>query len=292
MTDPSIGQLRRGVEAHAWLRRTLGLPRPVASALVAGAKFARNPAQPARRRAFARAMEAPLRTEDGYRLLGPGEIPDAATIVADCRDLVAAARADGTLDRIAATSKKAFLHTVARDAALQGRPWFRAMIGPEMLGLATRHLGEVPLLAGMFLWWTPANETVAESQMWHRDGEDRTQLKIFVNVTDVDAACGPLTFIGAAASRRIRGPDASALGRRLDDAAFAGTAPRALTGPAGSGGAVDTSACFHYGSRGNRRERVVLMAQFTRFCAPKVTPAAWLPMAGLDPAQRLALGLR
>ena len=49
-----------------------------------------------------------------------------------------------------------------------------------------------------------------------------------------------------------------------------------LVGPAGSSAFVDSARCLHYGSRGNRRDRLLLSIQFLRFQA--------------DPLQRLARG--
>jgi hypothetical protein len=72
-----------------------------------------------------------------------------------------------------------------------------------------------------------------------------------------------------------------------------GDAVRVLA-PAGGGIFIDTSRCLHFGSRGNRAERLVLLAQFMDYYAPKLEPVDWRAVAapfasGLDEARRLLL---
>ena len=70
-----------------------------------------------------------------------------------------------------------------------------------------------------------------------------------------------------------------------------------LVGPAGSGAFLDTSRCLHYGSRFNRRDRLVLIIQFLNIhtayqsTAPFQVPPD-LPGLHLDPVQKLALGIK
>jgi hypothetical protein len=69
-----------------------------------------------------------------------------------------------------------------------------------------------------------------------------------------------------------------------------------LVGGPGSAGFVDTSRCLHFGSRHTRRDRLVLMVQFTRFHCPTESTFDFavppdLPGLDPDPMQKLALGI-
>jgi hypothetical protein len=168
-----------------------------------------------------------------------------------------------------------------------------------VVDLATAYMGAVPVLSSARLWWTPPNDSVQQSQLYHSDGEDDRQLKFFFNLFDVTEDAGPLTFLPADVSAQVRRRLGYVSGK-LDDETIAAAAgsldPVRATGPAGSGVALDTSRCLHYGSRRNTVGRLVLMFQFTSFYAPRSERVAWvdgIDRTGLevDDVQRLALGL-
>ncbi len=163
-----------------------------------------------------------------------------------------------------------------------------------------RYFGCPPLIAGMELFWSPSNETAVRSQKYHFDAEDYRQIKVFVHIDDVTPDCGPFTFVGARRSEEVCAGTGYVGGRgaRLDDDAVeAALAPQdvvVVTAPAGHGVMCDTSRCLHYGSRGNRKDRLVFMCQFIDYFAPKLQPIDWEPVLpalrkqGL-PARRLLL---
>lgn len=169
----------------------------------------------------------------------------------------------------------------------------------EIVSAATHYLDEVPVLSAIKLWWSPPNETCEESQLYHYDGEDKTQLKIFLHVSDVGTDCGPFTYVPADLSDRVTSTRRHSA--RLDDTAVEGLVGaggvRQLLGPSGTTVAIDTSRCLHYGSRGNTQERLVMMAQFTRFLAPKAHLPNWRGeldeccIGKLDPIRRSIFNL-
>jgi hypothetical protein len=98
------------------------------------------------------------------------------------------------------------------------------------------------------------------SQLFHVDPEGLTQVKFFINVFDVGEGEGPFTFIPADETARIiyevnllrQQHGKQHAGRYLDDEISAVGADGSIvrvTGPRGSGVAVDTSRCLHLGSR-------------------------------------------
>lgn len=246
--------------------------------------LARTPRRAVARSRIAAEIAPPYRLRDGYWTFGPNDIPGAAEVVAACRALF------DSRGREYPDSNKPFLRRVIEGAAFQETDLFRFMIRRDILDTAAAYLGSAPLLHDARLMWSPPNETAERSQRYHCDSVDRTQVKIFINIFDTDESCGPLTFIPATASEAVRNRIGYAMGAKLDDDLFDGSDAVRLIGPPGSGGMVDTSRCFHYGSRGNLRDRLVLMFHFVRYGAPKARPVAWRPMDGLDRIQRLALG--
>jgi hypothetical protein len=94
------------------------------------------------------------------------------------------------------------------------------------------------------------------SQLYHSDWADTRQIKLFVFCSDVTQEMGPLTVVAAQDSARIM----HCIGyswnkeryRVLDSEIDALVGPEeqyALTGREGSVALVDTSRCFHFGSR-------------------------------------------
>jgi hypothetical protein len=121
---------------------------------------------------------------------------------------------------------------------------------------------------------------------------------VFINIFETTEEQGPLTFIPAEVSEQVQ----KSIGRvsRISDERIyeAGARNREvkLIGSAGSGAFLDTSRCLHYGSRFNKRDRLVLIIQFLNIhtsyqsSAPFQVPPN-LPGLCLDPVQKLALGI-
>ena len=298
----------RGLRKLLWKR--LHLPRSWVHGALWAAKAAANPRQLRERRRIARAL-APgsqavgrVDSASGYLLHGSGSaagpLPGSQDVVAYCERVFRELRAGASVEKHGFNPNKPFLLALLAGADFLAHPeLLRFMVSRPILDVATDHLGAVPLLAGAAFWWTPENATARRSQLYHFDAEDERQLKLFVNVRETTSEHGPLTFLRADVSAPLRSP--ASLRGRVPDAAVAGalgsTEPVVLVGPPGSGAFVDTSRCLHFGSRGNRRERLVLMAQYLRFDCPtestfdfRVPPGLLGP--DLDAVQKLALGLR
>jgi hypothetical protein len=276
----------RALQELFWKR--LKLPRAVVQPAIRGAKVAARPDQWLLRRRLGREIAEALDARRaipralGYRLFGPpARLADREALLHNRR--------------------KPFLLSILVGSDFLAHPELvRFMVSRPLLDVATAYLGSVPLLAGANLWWSPANDSARSSQLWHVDKEETSQVKVFLNVTDTGPEQGPFTFLPAPATERLRRALHYDAGRlRDEDVEAAGEADRALrlVGPAGAGAFVDTSRCLHYGSRGNRRDRLVLLVQFFRFHAAAESNARFqvppeLPGLEPDPIQRLALGLR
>ena len=147
--------------------------------------------------------------------------------------------------------------------------FFDLALSDDILQIAGEYLGEVPVLLNIKLWWSPVNQTLKGSQLFHRDGMNwfQRRAKFLFNMIDVDENCGPFTFLPADVSWRV----ANALGslhiqeRVADEEIYRHAKPAdaiSVVGPAGAGAMVDSSRCFHFGGRARGGERLILMFHF------------------------------
>lgn len=284
------------------------LPRRAATLIVKGLTFGLDPLPAIRRRRAAAALVAAdgqgltVPEARGYRLFAPAELPGIPALLGACRRIFETARASGALDGRVEDSSKRFLIPVTENGCeLLAVAAIRDFaLSAPVLATAAHYFGRVPILSEVLLLWSGRNDTILKSQKFHLDTEDYRQLKLFVHVFEVTSDCGPLTLLPADRSAEmchrtgyVGGRHARLSDEEIERAGGGGDTVRVL-GPAGSGIFVDTSRCFHYGSRGNRRERLVLLLQFVDYYAPRLEPTDWramsAPLAGtLDEPRRLLL---
>ena len=141
----------------------------------------------------------------------------------------------------------------------------------EFLLAASEYLGQVPRLFNLGLWRSPNNESkyfrVPKSQEYHYDHRDSRQIKIFLNLTETTEESGPLHFLPADACARFNNTVGYTKKKIPDDVVYSACSPEEVIdncGEEGTGVMVDTGRCLHYGSRGNSRDRLLLMMSFAR----------------------------
>lgn len=305
MTKPVFAFRRR---VYLALMNLLRLPRPVATSIVRGMAILLSPIQLRKREVGLKIMREAsaleVRDETGYRLLETNELPGTAELVADCRKLFEEYRGSGKLARRMGEVAKPFLVQVTDSAIelMNRKPIREFLLSDAVINTAIGYMGRVPILSEVQLLWSPVNETSVKSQQYHFDTEDYRQLKIFVNIEDVTEESGPLTLVSSRQSEQIKALTGYGGGRRtrLTDELVEENLGKgeqvSVIGPAGSGIVCDTSRCLHFGSRGNKRERLVLLIQFMDFFAPKVEPVDWskAELGVIPPAndlRRLALNI-
>jgi hypothetical protein len=147
---------------------------------------------------------------------------------------------------------------------------------PDVLEPVARHCGFAPCLSGdtppgvRLMESTTKHDPQAEgpfrsSQLWHTDYHSFPTVYVIVAVRDIGPDDGPLHFIGEAASRRLN--DALGYNRRgsphrISDETFAelvdASEVRTFTAPRGSVMFIESSRCFHFGSRNPRNPRYQL----------------------------------
>jgi len=238
----------------------------------------------------------------GFRILPPGTIPEAAEVVDSCRELIDGM---GTEEltwqfRQQLSMGNLKMHTLTLDS-----PFLRFALRPDVLASVSAYLGVVPILFNVDVWYSQHSEGLQNTQRFHCDWGATSQVKIFVHATDVDADNGPLVVLPADKSKAIRSRLKYNYVKRwtVDDdqifSEFGNEAERPLTGEAGTVAMVDTSRCFHYGSRvgPDSAPRVVGVLQFFTPLAFKVPwnsrragPLRHLAAPEMSELQRLALG--
>lgn len=145
---------------------------------------------------------------------------------------------------------------------------------PLLHWLAARHLGSVPRMVGVNLWWTFPVQALKEDRhrhahLFHRDVDDFRFLKFFFYVTDVEPGDGAhVCVVGSQGRPPARSwADRWVLRRYTDEEVAAAYPPAAVAeicGPAGTGFAEDTF-CIHKGRTPTRAPRLLLQVQFALF---------------------------
>jgi hypothetical protein len=182
----------------------------------------------------------------------------------------------------------------------------RFALDPVVLATVAGYLGMTPRLVSIAILESRAQPgTPSGSQLFHSDYEDVRQVKIFLNCSDVRSENGPLHVIPAQQSRRVKdaiGYKYGGAGFRVPDSVVAGLLPSEeiieLTGPPGAVTFIDTSSCFHYGSRiqPGAEGRLVVQFQyltpaaFELVIAPSLRHPAISRSRGADPLERAVLG--
>ncbi len=131
---------------------------------------------------------------DVETVFGDATLFEAAA--ARAQELYEAPRAES--DGAEAGSKATFLTKLATGSYDFDDPFVRLALHPNALAVANGYLRLYSHLRALDLWLTKPTEGPAiQTQLWHRDGDDVVNLKMFVYFTDVRPAAGPLRYAPA-----------------------------------------------------------------------------------------------
>jgi hypothetical protein len=159
-------------------------------------------------------------------------------------------------------------------------PYFRLALDPHIIDPISAYLGVVPVLSELDVWYSVYHRKAPKSsQLWHMDPEDTTQIKLWLHLSDIGPLSGPITGLNATDSATLADAMHYNYGdgyRVPDDSVSALFGPERLVsfdGPAGTADFIDTSRCFHFGSRVNEggAPRRALMIQYQTPYAFKFT---------------------
>lgn len=127
---------------------------------------------------------------------------------------------------------------------------------PSVKEAVETYLGPFKHTASDIFRSTPSSRPPRSSQLYHLDGDFNPQVKVMVLLADTDIEQGPLSFIPAARSAALAEQLGYVTTKRVADSLIPDE-PIVFTGLAGSILLIDTSRCFHFGSRVIRGERWV-----------------------------------
>ncbi|MCP5076394.1 MAG: hypothetical protein GY947_24270 [Rhodobacteraceae bacterium] len=275
------------IAVQRFLQR-FGLPRRIRDRFVIRAKRVFAPVEEFRRvqwlayTPLPTSVDIQMLRKTGVALVNTCTLPEAVIAVKEVRAYLNDLRKRGKIVKPEGHYKGDFLVNLANNSDLISRPAIaNFVLSHELLSLASHYLGQVPVLSRLDLFWSPVNENKRESQLYHYDGEDETQLRFILYLNDVDEGNGPFTLVSAEDSAKVIPTKVFSRRRsaRMDDETVenitgSGSVVR-ITGPAGTLACCDTGRCLHYGSRARNRERFAIMIQFTRFMCPKNEMPNW-----------------
>lgn len=207
-----------------------------------------------------------IRREDGFRTILPSKalaLPSVAPVLKKCDQILAS----GTQSQ---SKGKSYLRQLLTDPAEERSPeFFELALDPKLLSAVADYLGELPVLTSIKLLHSVSSDAVLDgSQFYHCDHDDLRQVKLFLHVRDVDSDSGPLHVIPASLSERVRRKLGYSYGRKghipdeevRDEEVLARETE--ITGARGTLSLVDTSQCFHFGSRVATKDRYVFYLQY------------------------------
>jgi hypothetical protein len=152
----------------------------------------------------------------------------------------------------------------------QGDVFERFASQPPIRAVANGYFGMNTRLRACNVWHTlVTREPARQSQLWHRDPEDRYVLKMFVFLSDVDDGAGPFVYATGShmkGDRTRKGPFVERHG--LQDAEMADLVPPdewvKCTGPKGTVVFADTRG-YHKGGLARERERLLFVSMFLSY---------------------------
>ena len=240
--------------------------------------------------------------ERGFLIGPPGAFAETDDVVREAQQ--ALKQFDATTPP-AGKNRKRFLQNVLDASTLtQESAAVRFALRDDVIAAVSAYLRIVPFLTSIQVFHSDTIEGVpTSSQLFHCDGDDVTQVKVFIYCSDVDAASGPLTVLDADATTEVQRATRYWYRHRLTDdqvEQVVGTGHQhPILGPAGTAAFVDTSRCFHFGSRvaPGASARLVTMIQYQTpysFMVPtsaqKTLPFRRLLAPELGTLQRQILG--
>jgi hypothetical protein len=256
-----------------------------------------------RRRALGQLPPTTLRIphERGFLVIPPGAFAESNNIVGEAKQVLSSFDVAAPP---AGKNRKRFLQNVLDASSLtHDSAIIRFALRQDVLAAVSEYLRIVPFLTSIQVFHSDTVDDVpTSSQLYHCDGDDVTQVKVFIYCSDVNEESGPLTVLDADATAEVQRSTSYRYRQRLTDdevERVLGARHHAILGPEGTTAFVDTSRCFHFGSRVGRDAppRLAAMIQYQTpysFMLPadveSVLPFRRLVTPGMTALQRLVLG--
>jgi hypothetical protein len=217
----------------------------------------------------------------GFAVAPPGSIEAAGPVIEAANTLIDSIGIDSLVTQGQAKGGFIAQGFLPEDAFELDSPYMRFALSDEVVQPVTDYLGIVPILNSIDVWYSfHGGGEAKSSQLWHLDRADVKQVKVWIHASDIDAPSGPLTVLDAAASEDLADRvsyDFYSSYRISDEQVREAAGDSGLvsfSGPTGTVDFVDTSRCFHFGSRVQKGApaRRIFVAQYLTPYAFKLGP--------------------
>ena len=200
--------------------------------------------------------------EEGYRLFSQDLFPQLPEIVVACNAIFN--RRKSEIVDCTQYNKAYFYNILTPEDLCQHPVLIGFALSPAVIDAVSGYLGQNPRLHSIGVFYTEVNDSVSGSQLYHVDGDARSQVKCFVNIWEVGAGSGAFTFLPKRyCSHTVR---TKGLLKLISDDEVENILPVSeqveVLGMPGSGVFVDTSQCLHQGSRARENPRLVFQFQY------------------------------
>jgi hypothetical protein len=224
---------------------------------------------------------------DGWALDRSGRWPHLSRLLEQSADVIAQR---GLTPHKPAESMRSFFQNILKEEDLPSHPAILDFVlSSDVLSIVCRYLRTIPILSAT----VPQGVRLAESsigydnrpeqgfrssQLYHLDHHGSPMVYVIVLLREVTARCGPFTFLPTSTSdQAVRALNYQARGvpyRVKDDRMYSvidRAEARELAYPAGTVLFIDSSRCFHFGSRNALDPRYQMMYAFTSVCRTDLT---------------------
>ena len=249
---------------------------------------------------IADAAQYTIPEEKGFKVIKDHQYPEVPELIKDATKIVT----ENDVEALRINKKTQLLTGLLKKNTLTpDSPYVQFALRKDILATVANYLGVMPVVNRIDVWYSQASPEVADTQMHHLDWEAKRQVKLFLYVTDVVEETGPFVAMAAKDSETIQKKINYKFGQNIPDEVIDNALAdrEEMVGIADKGTMifVDTSRCFHYGSRVQNKAtyRTVILLQYLRpqsyafsLDYKKNSPYRFLATNDMPEYQRLALG--
>lgn len=252
----------------------IAVPFSVLKAIVNLMDIGRSPKDYFKRRRAARVAlvgskwRGRMSQNSGFTTFNEQELPGTNEVMEICREILK--KREGQLS---ALNPKVTFHKLLTEDDIRTHPsLINFATSPPLIHTIADYLGTLPRLHDINLLLSPVVDQLRSSHHFHLDKPEVSYIGAFLNIFDVSPQGGPLTILPADSSKRVErrtnyirryvlGTDVRIKDHEME-AHIQKDEKVVLTGKAGDVQVLDTSRCFHYGSRCRNEARVVLQIRY------------------------------
>lgn len=224
----------------------------------------------------------PITLADGWHLDRSGTLPHLDQLITEAGQIIAER---GMRPKKAGEAERSFFQSIQKPDDFTKYPSIlNFALSSDVLSAVCRYMQTIPVLSRTF----PQGVRLAESsitfdarpqdgyrssQLYHLDHHDTPMVYVIVLLKDVTERCGPFTFLSDSVSTRAAAAmryQTRAVDYRVDDETMyrhvARSEAQVMALPQGTVLFLDSSRCFHYGSRDAYDPRYQMMYAYTSVC--------------------------